>query len=169
MSDNLESLNNDGGHTVKMDLNYSVMCDEKIAEAESLRASGKLQEALDMLLVVENETRNASDVVSTRRILEAIVKLCFDAKDWALLNEHIFLLAARKSQLRFALRKMVKQCCTFIDELPDKETKYKLIECLRSVTKEKFPLVRNALKLKLIQIKESEGDVTGAENVVHEL
>ncbi|KAL4127430.1 hypothetical protein QTP88_011601 [Uroleucon formosanum] len=58
MSDNLESLNNDGGHTVKMDLNYSVMCDEKIAEAESLRASGKLQEALDMLLVVENETRN---------------------------------------------------------------------------------------------------------------
>lgn len=62
MSDNLESLNNDGGQTVKMDLNYSAMCDEKIAEAESLRASGKLQEALDMLLVVENETRNVSDL-----------------------------------------------------------------------------------------------------------
>lgn len=76
-------------------------------------------------------------MVSTRRILEAIVKLCFDAKDWALLNEHIFLLATRKSQFRFALRKMVKQCCTLIDELPDKETKYKLIECLRIVTKEK--------------------------------
>ncbi|KAL4127547.1 hypothetical protein QTP88_011714 [Uroleucon formosanum] len=134
MSDNLESLNNDGGHTVKMDLNYS---DKKIAEAESLRASGKLQEALDMLLVVENQTRNASDVVSTRRILEAIVKLCIDAKDWALLNEHIFLLATRKSQLRFAFRKM-------------------------------FLLVKNALKLKLIQIKESEGDVTSAENVLHE-
>ncbi|KAL4127390.1 hypothetical protein QTP88_011561 [Uroleucon formosanum] len=169
MKDNLESLNNDGGHTVKIDLDYRDMCDEKIAVAESLGASGKLQEALDTLLVVEKTTRNASDVVSTGRILVAIVKLCFHAKDWALLNEYIFMLAKKKSQLILAFGEMVRECYTFIDQMPDKETKYKLIECLRIVTEGKVELDRDQLTLKLIQIKESEGDVTGAENILQEL
>lgn len=60
MMDNLEPLTTDGGRLVKMEVDYSATCDEKIALAESLAASGKLQEALDTLLMLEKQTRTVS-------------------------------------------------------------------------------------------------------------
>jgi len=59
--DNLEPLTTDGGRLVKMEVDYSATCDEKIAVAESLAGSGKLQEALDTLLVLEKQTRTVSN------------------------------------------------------------------------------------------------------------
>jgi len=58
--DNLEPLTTDGGRIVKMEVDYSATCDEKIVIAESLAASGKLQEALDTLLMLEKQTRTVS-------------------------------------------------------------------------------------------------------------
>ncbi|XP_001952132.2 26S proteasome non-ATPase regulatory subunit 12-like [Acyrthosiphon pisum] len=130
MVDNLEPLNTDGGRTVKIDVRYSAMCDEKIAVSESLAANSKLPEALDTLLMLEKQTRNGSDIASTSRLLVAIVKLCFQAKEWALLNEHIFLLKNRKSQLELAVGTMVRECYTFIDQMPDKITKLSLLNLL---------------------------------------
>lgn len=60
MMDNLEPLTTDGGRIVKMEVDYSSTCDEKIAIAESLAANGKLQEALDTLLMLEKQTRTVS-------------------------------------------------------------------------------------------------------------
>lgn len=60
MMDNLEPLTTDGGRIVKMEVDYSATCDEKIAVAESLAAGGKLQEALDTLLMLEKQTRTVS-------------------------------------------------------------------------------------------------------------
>lgn len=74
---------------------------------------------------------------STSRILVAIVQICLEAKNWALLNEHIVLLSKRRSQLKRAVTKMVQECCTYVDKMPDKETKIKLIETLRAVTEGK--------------------------------
>jgi len=171
MIDNLEPLTTDGGRIVKMEVDYSATCDEKIAIAESLAASGKLQEALDTLLMLEKQTRTGSDMASTSRVLVAIVKLCFQAKEWALLNEHIVMLTKRRSQLKLAVAAMVRECCTFIDQTPDKETKLKLIESLRNVTEGKIyvEVERARLTQKLAQIKEDEGDVTGAANIIQEL
>ena len=42
----------------------------------------------------------ASDMVSTSKILVAIVQMCHEAKDWDALNENIMLLAKRRSQLK---------------------------------------------------------------------
>jgi len=42
----------------------------------------------------------ASDTLSTGRVLKAVVQLCFDAEDWEGLNEHIILLSKRRSQLK---------------------------------------------------------------------
>lgn len=39
-------------------------------------------------------------MVSTSRILVAIVKMCYEAKDWDALNENIILLSKRRSQLK---------------------------------------------------------------------
>lgn len=156
---------------MKMEVDYSATCDEKIAIAESLASEGKLQEALDTLLMLEKQTRTGSDMTSTSRVLVAIVQLCFKAKEWALLNEHIVMLTKRRSQLKLAVAAMVRECCTFIDQTPDKETKLKLIEALRNVTEGKIyvEVDRARLTQKLAQIKEDEGDVTGAANIIQEL
>jgi len=169
--DNLEPLTTDGGRIVKMEVDYSSTCDEKIAIAESLAANGKLQEALDTLLMLEKQTRTGSDMASTSRVLVAIVQLCYNAKEWALLNEHIVMLTKRRSQLKLAVAAMVRECCTFIDQTPDKETKLKLIESLRNVTEGKIyvEVERARLTQKLAKIKEDEGDVTGAANIIQEL
>jgi len=171
MMDNLEPLTTDGGRLVKMEVDYSVTCDEKIIVAESLATNGKLQEALDTLLMLEKQTRTGSDMASTSRVLVAIVKLCFGAKEWALLNEHIVMLTKRRSQLKLAVVAMVRECCTFIDQTPDKETKLKLIETLRNVTEGKIyvEVDRARLTQKLAKIKEDEGDITGAANIIQEL
>ena len=42
----------------------------------------------------------ASDAPSTGRVLKAIVQLCFDTKDWEMLNEHVILLTKKRSQLK---------------------------------------------------------------------
>lgn len=76
-------------------------------------------------------------MVSTGRVLVAIVQICFEAKHWAALNEHITLLAKRRSQLKQAVVKMVQECCSYVDLMPNKETKLKLIDTLRSVTEGK--------------------------------
>ena len=62
------------------------------------------------------------------------MKICFDAKQWDLLNENIIGLTKRRSQLKAAVTKMVQQCCTYVEQMPSKEHKLKLIDTLRTVT-----------------------------------
>lgn len=78
-----------------------------------------------------------ADMMSTGRVLVAIVQICYEAKNWNALNEHISSLAKRRSQLKQAVAKMVQECCTYVDQTPDKDTKIKLIDTLRSVTEGK--------------------------------
>lgn len=47
-------------------------------------------------------------MVSTSRILVAIVKMCYEAKEWDLLNENIMLLSKRRSQLKQVSSRLVK-------------------------------------------------------------
>jgi len=80
-------------------------------------------------------------MVSTSRVLVAIVQLCFNAKKWTLLNEYIILLAKRRLQLKLSVAAMVKECCTFVDQIQDKDTKLKLIDTLRIITEGKVILI----------------------------
>ncbi|KOX79230.1 26S proteasome non-ATPase regulatory subunit 12, partial [Melipona quadrifasciata] len=156
---------------VKMEVDYSSNCDTKIPECKKLAREGKLHDALDQLLALEKLTRTSADMRSTSRILVAIVQICLDAKNWALLNEHIVLLSKRRSQLKRAVTKMVQECCTYVDKMPDKETKIKLIETLRAVTEGKIyvEVERARLTHRLAKIKEEDGDISGAAAVMLEL
>lgn len=127
----MDSLATDSGKIVKMEVDYSSTCDEKIPECQKLSASGKLHDALDILLALEKQTRTGADMVSTGRVLVAIVQLCREANNWNALNEHIVLLSKRRSQLKQAVAKMVQECCLYVDQTPDKETQTKLIDTLR--------------------------------------
>jgi len=41
------------------------------------------------------------------------------------------MLTKRRSQLKQAVTKMVQECCTYVDQTPDKDTMVKLIDTLR--------------------------------------
>lgn len=130
----MDALASDSGKILKMEVDYSSTCDEKIPECKKLAAAGKLHDALDALLALEKQTRTGADMVSTGRVLVAIVQLCREANNWTALNEHIVLLSKRRSQLKQAVAKMVQDCCTYVDQTPDKETKIQLIDTLRFVS-----------------------------------
>lgn len=65
-----------------------------------------------------------------------------------------------RSQLKQAVVKMVQECCTYVSKTPDKETKIKLIETLRSITEGKIyvEVERARLTHILAKIREEEGN-----------
>lgn len=159
------------GRLMKMEVDYSNNCDTKIPECKKLAQEDKLHDALDQLLALEKLTRTGADMPSTSRVLVAIVEICLEAKNYSALNEHIIMLSKRRSQLKQAVTKMVQECCTYVDKMPNKETMVKLIETLRSVTEGKIyvEVERARLTHRLAKIKEAEGDITGAAAVMLEL
>lgn len=59
------------------------------------------------------------------------------ADDWPGLNEHILLLAKRRSQLKQAVQAFVRQAMGYVDEAPDEGARVELIKTLQSVTEGK--------------------------------
>ena len=57
MTDNMLSAATDGGHLVKMEVDYSAACDEKIPALKAEAAEGRLQDAINGLLALEKQTR----------------------------------------------------------------------------------------------------------------
>lgn len=167
----MESIATDSGKIVKMEVDYSSTCDEKIPECQKLVKAGKLHDALDQLLALEKQTRTGADMISTGRVLVAICQICREAKNWNALNEHIVMLTKRRSQLKQAVTKMVQECCTYVDQTPDKETMIKLIDTLRQVTEGKIyvEVERARLTHKLAKVREEEGNIEEAANIIQEL
>lgn len=56
----MESIATEGGRLVKMEVDYSTTCDDKIPAAEKLAKDGQVQEAVDMLMTLEKQTRTVS-------------------------------------------------------------------------------------------------------------
>lgn len=110
-------------------------------------------------------------MMSCSRVLVAICQICYDAGNWIALNENIGLLVKRRSQLKYAVTKMVQECCTYIDHTPDKAQKLKLIETLRQVTEGKIyvEVERARLTKILADIKEKDGNVIEAATIMEEL
>ncbi|TNN54189.1 26S proteasome non-ATPase regulatory subunit 12 [Liparis tanakae] len=129
-----EELERSDGKIVKMEVDYSSTVDQRLPECEKMAKEGKLQEAIESLLSLEKQSRTASDMVSTSRILVAVVQMCYEAKDWDALNENIMLLTKRRSQLKQAVAKMVQECYKYVDTVTDQPIKLRLIDTLRTVT-----------------------------------
>jgi len=159
------------GNVVKMEADFSQSVDKMLPECESLVKEGKLQDALDRLLGLEKQTRNAADMFSTSRILVAVIKFCFECNEYDLLNENLIVLAKRRGQLKQAVTKMVQEACTYVDNVNDFEQKIKLIDTLRTVTAGKIyvEIERARLTRKLAEIRETQGDISEAANILQEL
>merc|ERR1712226_370570 len=161
------------GMGIKMEVDYSTTVEEKIPQAKALAAQDKIDEALEMLLALEKQTRTGADMHSTSKVLVAIVQICFEAQNWNLLNEHIILLTKKRSQLKAAVAKMVQQCYAWVKDskLPSKEIELKLIETLRTITKGKIyvEVERARLTYRLAQMQEGDGDIASAAKTMQDL
>merc|ERR1712223_469868 len=152
----------EGGKVIKMEVDYSDTVAKKIPEAKEL-AKRNLNEALEMLTGLEKQTRTGADMHSTAKVLVCIVQICYEAKNWTTLNEHIIMLTKKRSQLKQAVAKMVQECCVWIKEgtLPNKEIELELIDTLRTVTEGKIyvEVERARLTHRLSMMKEAEGKI----------
>lgn len=159
------------GSLIKQEADYTSTCDEKLPECEKLAHSGKLQEAIEILTILEKQSRIACDAHSTARILVSIVKMCYQVKNFEALNENILLFSKRRSQLKQAVTKMVQEACTYVDQIDNMEEKLKLIDTLRTVTAGKIyvEIERARLTKKVAGIKEGQGHIEEAANIMQEL
>ena len=64
----------------------------EVAQRESLAA------AIEQLFQLEKQTRNGGDYLSTTRVARAIVRLCFDHKDFQQMNDSLILISKRRGQ-----------------------------------------------------------------------
>lgn len=163
----------DGGSIFnKMEKDYSSEAKEKIAKARDLAKSGKLDDAIEnVLLPFEKLTRLAADMASTSEVLEAVVELCFEGQRWQYLNDNMTLLAKKRSLIKASISKMIKKAYTYVDKTPTLETKIALIECLRDITDGKIyvEMERAWLTLKLAHIRERQNKINDAATVLQDL
>ncbi|XP_065826835.1 26S proteasome non-ATPase regulatory subunit 12-like isoform X1 [Oscarella lobularis] len=154
-----------------MEIDYSSEVEVLVPQCVELGKARKVSDALDKLLAMEKQTRQAADAHSTSLILVAAVRVCFDAGEWSLLNEHIVLLTKRRTQLKQAVTKMIQEACTYVDAAPDSEKRVKLIETLRTVTEGKIyvEVERARLTRRLAKMREDDGDVAGAAKILQDL
>ncbi|KAI6250829.1 26S proteasome non-ATPase regulatory subunit 12 [Erysiphe necator] len=155
---------------LKTEKDFSKEVDNQIPEAKDL-AKSNVQAAIEKLALLEKQTRQASDLSSTSKILTAIVTISKESGDWSLLNEQTLLLSKKHGQLKQAITKMVQVVMSFLDSAPDLETKLSTIETLRTVTDGKiFVEVERARVTKILSdIKRQQGDLKAAAEVLCEL
>lgn len=58
-----ESIVVDGGRLIKMEVDYSTTCDEKIPAAEKIAEEGNITEAVESLMTLEKQTRTVSYII----------------------------------------------------------------------------------------------------------
>ncbi|KFA64819.1 hypothetical protein S40285_01359 [Stachybotrys chlorohalonatus IBT 40285] len=156
--------------TLKPEKDFSKEVDKQLPEAEKL-AQTDLPAAIEKLATLEKQTRQASDLASTSRILISVVTLCKNAGDWSLMNDQTLVLSKKHSQLKQAVTKMVQTVVGFLDDTPDLKTKLSVIETLRTVTEGKiFVEVERARVTRVLSdIKKEQGDLKAATETLCEL
>eukprot|EP00933_Yihiella_yeosuensis_P062876 TRINITY_DN65899_c0_g1_i1.p1 TRINITY_DN65899_c0_g1~~TRINITY_DN65899_c0_g1_i1.p1 ORF type:complete len:459 (-),score=140.14 TRINITY_DN65899_c0_g1_i1:141-1517(-) len=149
---------------------YTKEAEEVLSRSDTMAKAGRIEEAVEEILALEKKTRQASDGLSTSKLLCKICNLYFEKKDWPKLKEHIVVLAKKRGQLKRAITDMVHLAMGWLDGL-DKEKKLDLMATLEEVTAGKiFVEVEKArLTAMMAQMKEEEGKIEEAANLLQEV
>jgi 26S proteasome regulatory subunit N5 len=97
--------------------------------------------------------------------------MAFDEKEYKWLREFMILLSKRRGQAKKAIIDMVQQVMTYLDKMPTREDKFKLIEALRQVTDGKIYVeVEYARCTKVFsEMKEEDGQLDEATETIQEV
>ena len=111
-----------------------------------------------------------ADVGGTTELAVAMVQMCYDAKNWDVLNETITMMSKRRAQLKQVVGAMVRLATTFVDEQKDETLKLQLIHTLRAVSEGKIfvEVERARLTKTLAVIHESKGDIEEARKIMQD-
>ena len=129
------------GKLLKPDQDFSAIVEAELPAISQL----PLQQALERLSVLEKQTRQASDAVSTKRILVKAVQLCAESNDWDVLNDQLLAFSKKHGQLKAAAQGMVAECWNLLrsknwEQEGKVDKRNNLIETLRVITEGKvFP------------------------------
>ncbi|TPX34343.1 hypothetical protein SmJEL517_g02966 [Synchytrium microbalum] len=166
-----DAMDKDVPTEVKMEKDCTAETDLALPEAEKLAKAHKLQEAFDVLQPVEKLTRGMGDLANNTKILTTYVRMAYEAKDYKQLNEVVISLSKKHGLLKQAVTKMVQAVITYLEAITDMKTKLDLIETLRTVTEGKIyvEVERARLTRVLSKIKEDEGNITEAADILQEL
>jgi 26S proteasome regulatory subunit N5 len=81
-----------------------------------------------------------SDLKSTTRLVQAIIELEYNARDYTQLNSSISVLSKKHGQLKAAIQAMVELAMSWLDDIKQRDGVEKwleLVETLRTVTEGK--------------------------------
>lgn len=149
---------------------YTKETEEIIARAGTMAKAGRVDEAVDEILLLEKKARVGSDAISCSKLICCIIQLYYDKGDWPKLREYIVLMTKKRGQLKRATTDMVHLAMTWLDGL-DKEKKLDLISTLNEVTDGKIFLEVEKARLTrmLAEIRENEGNIEEAANLMQEV
>jgi 26S proteasome regulatory subunit N5 len=128
--------------------------------------------ALDKLLLLEKQTRQASDGASSKRIMVKLVEILVAANDWKLLDEQITLLSKKHGQLKDSIQALVQEVLKSLDVIKDLDTKMTTIETIRVITENKiFVEIERAKATKILSdiLLNEKNDLDKACEVLSEL
>jgi len=170
MADNINPVLGNMAKDPKATEDFTKETEEVIARAGTMVKAGRLEEAVEDILVLEKKTRMASDGISTSKLVCAVCQLCYDAKEWGKLREYIVLLSKKRGQLKRPVTDMVHLAMGWIDA-QTKEKKVELIETLNEITDGKiFVEVEKARLTKILaDMKEEDGKPEEAANILQEV
>ena len=125
---------------IKAEKDFSATLDEQFPLIEKI---SDYKQALDKYLVLEKQTRQSSDLASSKRVLNKIVTTLVDNNDWEYLNDLITILSKKHGQLKSSIQAFIKDVIDNLDKLDENnkqqlELKMKLIETIRTVTDKKI-------------------------------
>ncbi|CAM9818613.1 unnamed protein product [Ectocarpus sp. 13 AM-2016] len=143
----------------------------KLPEAKKLAEGGKLADGLDIIMSLERLCRVGNDFPNLKEVILTAARLCRQVGDWAQLNTTLTLISKRRGQHSKAVTAMVQEAVGWLDETPDKDTRVSLLVALRDITDGKIYVEAERAKLTriLAKIKEEDGDVAGAAEVLQEV
>mmetsp|Transcript_76716 Transcript_76716/g.197600 ORF Transcript_76716/g.197600 Transcript_76716/m.197600 type:complete len:459 (-) Transcript_76716:220-1596(-) len=170
MAENLNPVLGNLAKDPKATEDYGKETEELIARVDTMKAAGRVEEAVEEMLVLEKKTRTASDGISTAKLLCKICQVYYDVKDWPKLKEHLVLLSKKRAQLKRAITDMVHLAMGWLEGL-EKEKKLDLMSTLNEITDGKIfvEVERARLTAMMAQIKEAEGNAEEAANLVQEV
>ncbi|KAL1412904.1 proteasome regulatory particle subunit [Vanrija albida] len=105
----------------KQEKDFTPEVKELVPEAEKIAAGGNLQEAIDKISALEKQTRNASDMPSTAALLQALVRITWQAGNLDQLNTQLTLMSKKHGQLKEAVVRMVDEAIPYLTELRKKK------------------------------------------------
>lgn len=125
---------------IKAEKDFSATLDEQFPIIEKL---DDYKQAIDKYLVLEKQTRQSSDLESSKRILVKIVDTLAAHKDWSFLNDLISTLSKKHGQLKSSIQTLIQQVISKLDTLnndvkEELDWKMKIIETIRTVSDKKI-------------------------------